>query len=71
MTNLESAVLDFIKENSGVYRANDIADSMKYRVDWAVINLVNRGIVNIKLDWTLSVPPQEQGGSSSTLPGES
>ena len=53
--DLQRAVYFFIKDNGGIYPGEKIHEKMKNRIDWAVIDLVNRGLVNVKLDWTLEI----------------
>lgn len=52
---LETAVLEFIKEYPKQFRGNEIVEAMRFRIDSAVINLVNKGKLEVVGDWTLQV----------------
>ena len=55
LTPLQQAVFDFIKEWPKLYEGRDVCEAMRFRIDAAVINLVDRGLVQVDLNWKLGV----------------
>lgn len=55
ISHIEKVVMDFIATYPGMHKGSDIADALKFRIESAVINLVNKGILEVKVDWTLQL----------------
>lgn len=52
---LETAVLEFIRDNPRKHQATQIGEAMRFRIELAVIDLLNKGKLEIRSDWTLEV----------------
>jgi len=58
---LEKAVVEFIRARPKQYAGKDVHEAMRTAVDATIVNLVNRGILEVALNWTLSVKRNYNG----------
>lgn len=55
LTALEKVVCDFVRDYPRIYRGDSASDALRVRIDAAIVNLVNRGILEVGLNWTLKL----------------
>lgn len=67
MTNIELAVLEFIKANPKVYTGPTLCNGMKFGIEMATINLINRGYINVGFDWTLTATTKKDEDNESKM----